>query len=218
MPEYRTPGVYIEEVSGGPRPVQAAATTDTGFIAVLTLPKQFVPGQGSAESVFLPAAEDQVRLSWNRALAFRSLEAVAPAPAAGGAKATDPKGKAKKAPPPAAASTTRLQNLVNESLPGTWSIEPANNDDALRLRNAQGDLLRVPVARSLLSVKESGEWDLAWGADEDNFVMTLAGYASRNDVGHSGTLGAVAPKGAPVSIDAAEIHQRLIKPAPSITN
>lgn len=221
MPEYRTPGVYIEEVSGGPRPVQAAATTDTGFVAVLTLPKQFVPGQGSAASMFLPAAEDQVRLSWNRALAFRSLEAVAAADPPAAPKATEAKGKgAKKAPAaaPEAPAATRLQGLVNESLPGAWSVEPAGADAAIRLRSAQGDVLRVPVARSLLSVKESGEWELAWGADEDSFVMTLAGYASRNNVGHSGTLGAVAPKGAPVNIDADDIHQRLIKPAPSITN
>jgi hypothetical protein len=217
MPEYRTPGVYIEEVSGGPRPVQAAATTDTGFIAVLTLPKQFVPGQGAASAMFLPAVEEQVRLSWNRALAFRSLEA-APSTDAPAPKATDSKAKAKKPAAPKAAAGTRLENLVNESLPGTWSVEPAGVDAALRLRNAEGDVLRVPIARSLLSIKESGEWDLAWGADEDNFVMTLAGYASRNDVGHSGTLGAVAPKGAPVNIDADDIHQRLIKPAPSITN
>ena len=39
MPEYRTPGVYIEEISDGPRPVQPSSTTDTGFIGVLTLPE-----------------------------------------------------------------------------------------------------------------------------------------------------------------------------------
>ena len=71
MPEYRTPGVYIEEISGGPRPVAASATTDTGFVAVLTLPESFVPGQGAAAGMFLPAVEDQIRLAWNRVLAFR---------------------------------------------------------------------------------------------------------------------------------------------------
>lgn len=225
MPEYRTPGVYIEEVSGGPRPVQASATTDTGFVAVLTLPTQFLPGQGSAATMFLPAAEEQVRLSWNRALAFRPLEGgdgdASPAAdttaSAAGAKKTDPKAKAKPAPAPKTPST-RLQALIDEALPGNWSVEPAGEDNAIRLRSKAGDLLRVPVPRSMLSVKESGEWDLAWGADDDNFLMTLAGYAARNDVGHSGTLSAVAAKGAPATIDVDDIHQRLLGPAPSITN
>ena len=48
MPEYKTPGVYIEEISAGPRPVQPSSTTDTGFIAVLTLPTSFVAGKGKA--------------------------------------------------------------------------------------------------------------------------------------------------------------------------
>ena len=40
MPDYRTPGVYIEEISSGPRPVAASSTTETGFVAVITLPTQ----------------------------------------------------------------------------------------------------------------------------------------------------------------------------------
>jgi phage tail sheath protein FI len=35
---YRTPGVYIEEISNGPRPVQASSTTETGFVAVIEIP------------------------------------------------------------------------------------------------------------------------------------------------------------------------------------
>ena len=46
MPEYRTPGVYIEEISAGPRPVQASSTTDTGFVAILTLPPAFTRAKG----------------------------------------------------------------------------------------------------------------------------------------------------------------------------
>ena len=72
MPEYKTPGVYIEEISAGPRPVQPSSTTDTGFIAVLTLPTSFIPGKGKAEGMFLPIAEASPLLSWNRALAFRA--------------------------------------------------------------------------------------------------------------------------------------------------
>ena len=46
MPDYRTPGVYIEEISSGPRPVQASSTTETGMVAVVTIPSQFVAGLG----------------------------------------------------------------------------------------------------------------------------------------------------------------------------
>ena len=49
MPDYRTPGVYIEEISSGPRPVQASSTTETGMVAVITIPSQFLAGLGEAE-------------------------------------------------------------------------------------------------------------------------------------------------------------------------
>ncbi len=221
MPEYRTPGVYIEEVSGGPRPVQASATTDTGFAAVLTLPTNFLPGRGAAAAMFIPAAEEHVRLSWNRALAFGSLQAPAEEAPPAAAAATDAKDSKKptKAPAPAPApTTTRLQALVSEALPGRWEVQPAHDDEAVRLRNPAGELLRVPIARSLLSVKEGGEWELAWGADEDAFLMTLAGHAARNDIAHSGTLAVVSTKDKPAVIDVDDIHQRLMGPAPSITN
>ncbi len=51
---YRTPGVYIEEISNGPRPVAASSTTETGFIAVIEIPTQFVPGGGGAAGMYLP--------------------------------------------------------------------------------------------------------------------------------------------------------------------
>ncbi|MEQ9495400.1 MAG: phage tail sheath subtilisin-like domain-containing protein [Deltaproteobacteria bacterium] len=34
MPEYRSPGVYIEEVDTGPRPIQAVPTSTAGFVGV----------------------------------------------------------------------------------------------------------------------------------------------------------------------------------------
>ena len=66
MPEYRTPGVYIEEISNGPRPVAASSTTETGFVAVITLPTQFVPGGGDAAGMYLPGASEDVHMSWKR--------------------------------------------------------------------------------------------------------------------------------------------------------
>ena len=34
MPNYMTPGVYVEEVSTGPRPIQAVGTSTAGFVGV----------------------------------------------------------------------------------------------------------------------------------------------------------------------------------------
>jgi phage tail sheath protein FI len=73
MPDYRTPGVYIEEVSAGPRPIQASSTTETGFVAFVTVPAQFSVGRGKATGLLLPVPEEQAPLTWTRALAFRPL-------------------------------------------------------------------------------------------------------------------------------------------------
>ena len=66
MPEYRTPGVYIEEISAGPRPVAASTTTETGFVGMLTLPASFHMGRGKATGMFIPGFEDRPLLTWNR--------------------------------------------------------------------------------------------------------------------------------------------------------
>jgi hypothetical protein len=34
MPTYRTPGVYVEEVAGGPRPITAVGTSTAGFVGI----------------------------------------------------------------------------------------------------------------------------------------------------------------------------------------
>ena len=52
---YETPGVYVEEVSSGPRPVQASPTGDTGFVAVLPIPKEFHLGEGQGYKSLIPA-------------------------------------------------------------------------------------------------------------------------------------------------------------------
>ena len=91
MPDYRTPGVYIEEISSGPRPVQASSTTETGMVAVITIPSQFVSGVGEADKMFLPGKAEDPHMSWARARAFRRLAG----PAAGAAPAAKGKGKDK---------------------------------------------------------------------------------------------------------------------------
>ena len=73
MPDYRTPGVYIEEISSGPRPVQASSTTETGMVAVITIPSQFIAGLGDAEKMYLPGKTEDTHMSWSRARAFRRL-------------------------------------------------------------------------------------------------------------------------------------------------
>lgn len=211
MPEYRTPGVYIEEISAGPRPVQASSTTETGFVGVLTLPESFVKGVGAASSMFLPATEEQVLLSWNRALAFRPLlltdggGAAAPADAKG---KKDAKGKAAAAP----AGDNKFAQLVSEVLPGKWTVDPPAGDNVI-MRDEKGTILKVPVRRTLMSVKvgEKGEreWDLSFGADEQQMLQLLAGHAGAQGVEHTGSLPSMGAKAAPTKIDVAEIQSNL---------
>lgn len=234
MPEYRTPGVYIEEISGGPRPVQASSTTNTGFIAVLTLPGAFVPGRGHAAGMLVPTLEEQVRLSWNRALSFRPLaleddaegpkgEAKPDAAKSEAAKSEAAKSEPGKAEPKStrpAEVANRFQKLVGESLPGRWEVGPPDSENLLTLTSEKGDLLRFPVSRTLMSVRSVAghrEWDLAFGADEHKVLEILSAYAIQNHVKHSGTLTCLDTSKKPVTIDAAALHDRLVVPAPSIT-
>ena len=224
MPEYRTPGVYIEEVSGGPRPVQPSSTTDTGFIGVLTLPTSFVAGAGAADGIFLPASVEAPQVSWARALAFGPLAGPA-APEAStksapktGAK--DAKDTTSTPEPTASSSGNRLQDLVSKALPGEWSVRPPSGEDAIVLVSKVGDLLRVPINRNQVSVRTAAsgakEWEFAWGADEQRLVEIISGYATQVDIGHSGELDCVAPKGRPAKIDVDAIHDSLVQPAPVV--
>ena len=73
---YETPGVYVEEISGGPRPVAASPTTDTALVAVISLPTGFHVGgeKGSYKRLIPTATSDDAQASWARELAFRGLE------------------------------------------------------------------------------------------------------------------------------------------------
>jgi hypothetical protein len=176
--------------------------------------------------MFLPIPEEQTQLSWNRALAFRSLAAIdvdappaaAPAPAAA-AGGDDKKPAAKPPAAPAAAPANRLQKLVSEILPGKWTIAPPNGESAILLSSATGQNLKVPMNRSLLAVAEDTNgnrlWDLSFSADEQTVLQTIAGYALLQDVKHTGTLGAADDKNTK-SIDIAAIQERLQKTAPAV--
>ncbi len=218
MPEYRTPGVYIEEISGGARPISASATTDTGFVGVLTLPTTFLAGTGPAAGMYLPAAEEATQLTWNRALAFRPLLA-GPVEGAPDPKA-DPKAKAKgKDAPQAADSGNKLQSLVQDLLPGKWSIDKPNGDSALTLRDEKGSAIRVPVRRTLVSIKTAdngdAEWDLSWGADENQMMQLIAGRALPLGISHSGALSSADAKKSS-TIDCDIINSALAGTAPAV--
>lgn len=215
MPAYNTPGVYIEEISAGPRPIQASSTTDTGFVGILTLPTSFLAGKGAAANMFLPAADENPQLAWNRAIAFRRLLPGAPTAPAKDAKA---KGKAK------AASDNRLQGLIDELLPGSWSVSsPSADENNITLTSDKGDLVRFPARRTLLSVKSKAEgdktlkqWDLSFAADEQAVMELIAGHAAPNNVAHGGDLNSV-DKGQSVTVDVSGIQDRMQKAAAMMT-
>jgi hypothetical protein len=173
MPEYRTPGVYIEEISAGPRPVQASSTTETGFVAVITLPTQFVPGAGGAAGMYLPGSTDDVHMSWNRARAFRKL---LPAPAAAAADSKDK--KAKSVP---AEAGNNFETLFGDILPGKWDVRFPTGDNKVTMASEKGDMLRFPVSRALMSVTvdaaSKAQWDLSFGADEGKVLELISTFA-----------------------------------------
>ncbi len=215
MPAYNTPGVYIEEISAGPRPIQASSTTDTGFVGVLTLPTSFLAGKGGAANMFLPAAEENAQLAWNRAIAFRRL-----LPGTTAAPSKDAKAKGK----PKSGSDNRLQGLIDELLPGSWSVSsPSTDENNITLTSDKGDLVRFPARRTLLSVKSKTEgdktlkqWDLSFAADEQAVMELIAGHAAPNNVAHGGDLSSV-DKGQSVTVDVSGIQDRMQKAASMMT-
>jgi len=225
MPAYTTPGVYIEEISNGPRPVAPSSTTDTGFVAMVTLPKSVVPGTSRAAGMMLPGTEPTPLLTWNRALAFRSLASDGAAEADDGAAAKDAKGKAAAAKKPAAAASSGndLVDLVHEVLPGKWTLSsPKDAPDVVAMRSDSGAAMRLPANRTLLSVKtaDSGDkaWDLAWGADKQKVVEMISSHALAQDIPHKGDLASVDPSGKPANIDINAIHEAMHSTATGITN
>jgi hypothetical protein len=218
MPDYRTPGVYIEEISSGPRPVQASSTTETGFVAVITLPTQFVPGSGSAAGMFLPGSSDDAHMSWSRAKAFRPLLADG-----GGAKDAKPAPAKKGAKPAApAAGGNDFQQLVADILPGKWDVRAPTGENKVTMSSEKGDLLRFPVSRSLMSIKvdtnSKAEWDLSFGADSNKVMELIATHAEEQGIGHTGNLNCTEGSAKPVSVDINSIHERMHGTAPSFTS
>jgi len=219
MPDYRTPGVYIEEISSGPRPVQASSTTETGFVAVITLPTQFVPGSGDAAGMFLPGGSEDVHMSWNRARAFRRLTdsgvAAAPADAAKAAK------KGAKAAPPAPVGND-FGSLLSDILPGKWDVRAPTGENKVTMSSEKGDMLRFPVSRALMSIKvdsaSKAEWDLSFGADSNKVMELIATFAEEQSIPHTGNLPCIDAKGKPKSIDINAIHSRMHGTAPSFSS
>jgi hypothetical protein len=212
MPEYRTPGVYIEEISSGPRPVQASSTTETGFIAVIDLPTQFVPGGGDAAGMFLPGPSEDAHMSWARARAFRKL---------GGPAAADPKAKKGKAAPPAPAGNN-FNQLVGDILPGKWDVRSPTGDNKVTMSSDKGGVLRFGVSRAMMSItvddSSKAEWDLSFGADDHKLMELISTYAEEQGVGHTGNLGCVDKTKKPVTLDINSIHTRMHGTSPSFSS
>lgn len=220
MPAYNTPGVYIEEISGGPRPIQASSTTDTGFVGVVTLPKSFLAGKGKAANMFLPATQENAQLTWNRALAFRRLLTAAPA----GGAADDAADKAKSKAKPAAKSDNRLRNLVDELMDGKWDIStPPEDENNITLTSDKGQIVRFPARRTTFSAKTKSEgdktlheWDLSFAADDQSVMELIATHAGPVNVGHSGDIPA-ADTTKSITIDVEGIQGRMQKAASMLT-
>jgi hypothetical protein len=83
MATYQSPGVYIEEIAAGPRPIQASGTTSTGFVGVLQLPGSFKRGFATyngfsaspayADALIPQTSVTQVFATWTVASAFFPL-------------------------------------------------------------------------------------------------------------------------------------------------
>ena len=214
---YRTPGVYIEEISNGPRPVQASSTTETGFVAVIEIPTQFIPGGGGAAGMYLPGSTEDVHMSWNRAKAFRRLAPAIDAPAV---SKDDKKAKAKKDAP--ATDGNEFQQLVSEVLPGQWDIKAPTGDSKVTMASAKGELLRFPVSRALMSVTvdaaSKAEWDLSFTEASNKVMELIATHAEDQGVAHTGELGCVDKTQKPITIDVGAIHDRMHGTAPSFSS
>ncbi len=213
---YRTPGVYIEEISNGPRPVQASSTTETGFVAVIEIPTQFIPGGGGAAGMYLPGSTEDVHMSWNRARAFRRLAPAIAAPA----ESKDKKGKGKKdAPAPVG---NEFQQLVSEVLPGTWDVKAPTGDSKVTMASSKGEMLRFPVSRALMSVTvdaaSKAEWDLSFSEASNKVMELIATHAEEQGVAHTGELGCVDKTQKPITIDVDAIHERMHGTAPSFSS
>jgi hypothetical protein len=212
MPEYRTPGVYIEEISSGPRPVQASSTTETGFVAVIDLPTQFLAGGGGAANMFLPGSSEDSHMSWLRARAFRKLTA---APAA-----ADPKKKGAAKP---VASGNTFNDLIGDVLPGKWDVKSPTGDNKVTLASDKGDMIRFPVSRALMSVRvdektSSASWDLSFGEADNKVMELISTYAEEQGVAHTGNLGCIDKSKKPATIDVNSIHARMHGTSPSFTS
>lgn len=211
MPDYRTPGVYIEEISSGPRPVQASSTTETGMVAVVTIPSQFVAGVGEAGKMYLPGKVEDPHMSWSRARAFRRLSGPAAAPA-------DSKKKDSKAAPVASGNTFR--NLVTDVLPGKWDVKPPSYDGKITLQDTKDNTIRFPVSRALMSTVKEGDaytWDLSDDSHADKVMDIISVYAEEQGVAHTGALTCANDKAAK-NINVAAIHDRMHGTAPCFSS
>lgn len=244
MPEYSTPGVYVEEISSGPRPVQASSTTETGIIGMITIPRGFLEVRRTRD-LLIPQREDLPILSWQRAVSFYALpgddepKALDAKPSdakpgdlkAGEAKPGEPKtgdpkaGEAKpgepKAGEPKASTRTeapRLQRLVKELLGGKWEVRRPDATGAVTLSDG-AQTIRFNTRSSLIA-ERSGQhpyWDLAAGANTLEVVNLVAAHAVELDIPFGGELACVTSSAAR-EVEIERVHEQLLRTATRITS
>lgn len=162
MPTYQSPGVYIEEVAGGLRPVQASGTTSTGFVGVLELPVSFGRGLNTLTSaaekakytnLLMPKGVTGVAASWSAARAFLPL--------AHSANLADL--KAQQKPTPAS-----LDDFAKLILGKTYSAPKPLSDQAERITlspaaaSATENALTIEADKTLVNLVEAAPNDLSW--------------------------------------------------------
>lgn len=235
MPELRAPGVYVEELNNGPRPIDPSPTTETGFVAVLTLPEVFSVRKLAADSksefktdLLIPDRDElSPTVSWGQALAFRpflQLSSAAPDAESRATRSAKPADKAEKdsatpAAPEPAITANKLGRLIAEALEGgPWTVAPPDHqEDVLLLRSPQRSF-RVPVRRSLLQVtkerpQDAEAWDLAPGGDPREILASLAPIAASAGVQPRLPL---AEPSSRKTLDLGDIQRQFMRPASTV--
>ena len=234
MPQYQTPGVYVEEISSGPRPVQASSTTETGIVGMITIPKSFLDARRSRD-MLVPQREDHPALSWQRAVAFYALPGdeepraegkaadAKPADAKPAEAKADPKGAEKPSDARAAAARhepPRLNRMVKDLLGARWDVSPPDRTGTIALTDGK-QIIRFNARSTLIAERGNDHtfWDIAAGANALEVVNLVAAHAQELGIPYGGELACVsATPAATHEIQIEAVHDRLMKTASRVTS
>ena len=241
MPEFRTPGVYVEEISSGPRPVQASSTTETGMVGMVTIPKGFLAARRSKD-LLIPQKDLHPALTWQRAVAFYALpgddETKSPDVKSPDVKNPDVKNPDVKSPDvkspdvkspdvkspdvkadarrPQRAEAPKLHRMVKDLLGSNWSVAAPDRTGMVALSDGS-QTIRFAARRTLIAEKDDGRiWDIAAGANTLEVVNLVAVYAQQLGISHSGDLTCATTTSRDVTIET--VHDRMMKTASRVTS